>query len=172
MISKIFPIFVAIIFFIIFIIFYKGLQNSNVYVPNTNIKKDIPVFKAKIFDTDYEINSKEIFKNEKFYLMNIWSSWCVPCKNEHPYLINLSKQQKIEIIGLNYKDNEENAKRFLQKFKSPYKTILSDKDGTIAIEWGAYGVPESYLIFNKKIIRKISGPIDKKSLEQLKELIQ
>ena len=87
MISKIFPIFVAIIFLIIFIIFYKGLQNSNVYVPNTNIKKDIPVFKAKIFDTDYEINSKEIFKNEKFYLMNIWSSWCVPCKNEHPYLI-------------------------------------------------------------------------------------
>ena len=67
--------------------------------------------------------------------MNIWASWCVPCKEEHPYLLNLSNLNNIEIVGLNYKDNDKNAKKFLQELKSPYDIILSDKDGLIAIEW-------------------------------------
>ena len=75
--------------------------------------------------------------------MNIWASWCVPCRDEHPFLINLSNQRNIEIIGLNYKDDVEKAKLF-KKFDSPYKFIFSDIDGTIAINWGAYGVPETF----------------------------
>ena len=169
---RILPIIFSVIFVIIFFILYKGLQNSNIYTPKTNIEKDIPSFKAKIFNTGNEISSEEIFKSDKFYLMNIWASWCLPCRDEHVFLMNLSEQKSIEIIGLNYKDNNKNAKNFLKELDSPYKTILSDKNGTIAIEWGAYGVPETFLIYNKKILKKIIGPINNESLLEIKKLIQ
>ena len=170
--TKIFPIFICIIFISIFFIFYKGLQNSNIYVPKTNIEKNIPNFNAKVFNSNEKINSSEIFKNDKFYLMNIWASWCVPCRDEHSFLLSLSNQSNIEIIGLNYKDDIEKAKSFLKKFDSPYKFILSDIDGTIAIDWGAYGVPETFLIYNKKIIKKIVGPLNEVSLLEIKNLTQ
>ena len=163
---------VIILFLVIFLIFYKGLQNSNIYTPNTNIKKDIPSFEIKIFDTNKIVNSESIFKNDKFYLMNIWASWCVPCRDEHPFLMNLSKQKNVEMIGINYKDQTQNAKIFLKELGNPYKTIFLDKDGTIAIEWGAYGVPETFLIQNKKILKKIIGPINKETLLQIKKLIK
>ena len=85
--TKFFPILITIIFLIIFFIFYKGLQNSNIYIPEINVDKDIPSFQVKVFDSENEINSEEIFKNDKFYLMNIWASWCVPCRDEHSFLI-------------------------------------------------------------------------------------
>ena len=170
--TKIIPIFISIIFLLIFFIFYKGLKNSNIYTPNTNIKKNIPSFNAKIFNSNKEINSKEIFKKDKFYLMNIWASWCAPCRDEHPFLINLSKQNNLEIIGLNYKDDIEKAKFFLKKFDSPYNLVFSDVDGTIAIDWGAYGVPETFLIYNEKIIKKIVGPLNESLLLEIKNLIQ
>ena len=163
---------VIILFLVIFLIFYKGLQNSNIYTPNTNIKKDIPSFEIKIFDTNKIVNSESIFKNDKFYLINIWASWCVPCRDEHPFLMNLSKQKNVEMIGINYKDQTQNAKIFLKELGNPYKTIFLDKDGTIAIEWGAYGVPETFLIQNKKILKKIIGPINKETLLQIKKLIK
>ena len=163
---------VIILFLVIFLIFYKGLQNSNIYTPNTNIKKDIPSFEIKIFDTNKIVNSESIFKNDKFYLINIWASWCVPCRDEHPFLMNLSKQKNVEMIGINYKDQTQNAKIFLKELGNPYKTIFLDKDGTIAIEWGAYGVPETFLIQNKKILKKIIGPINKETLLQIKKIIK
>jgi len=169
---KIFPLLIVIIFLIIFFIFYKGLQNSNIYIPESNFEKDIPDFKVKIFNTSKKINSKEIFKKNKFYLMNIWASWCAPCRNEHPFLMNLSNQKNIEIIGLNYKDDIEKAKIFLNQFDNPYKEIFSDTDGTIAIEWGAYGVPETFLIYDKQVIKKIIGPLNENSLLEIKKLIK
>ena len=169
---KIFPTFLIIIFLMIFFIFFKGLQNSNIYTPKTNIEKDIPSFKAKIFETNKKIYSEEIFKSNKFYLMNIWASWCVPCRDEHPFLMNLGNQKNIEIIGLNYKDDYKKAKSFLEELDNPYKVIFSDKNGTIAIEWGAYGVPETFLIFDKKIIKKFIGPLDGDSLTEIKRLIK
>jgi cytochrome c biogenesis protein CcmG/thiol:disulfide interchange protein DsbE len=84
----------------------------------------------------------------------------------------LINQKNVKIIGINYKDKNENAKNFLKELKSPYEVVLVDKDGTIAIEWGAYGVPESFLIYNKKIIKKIIGPLNKKSLFEIEKLIK
>ena len=169
---KIFPIFLTLIFLIIFFLFYKGLQNSNIYIPENNIEKDIPFFKSKTLDNNYDIDSKEIFESDKFYLVNIWASWCVPCREEHPFLMNLANYKDLNIIGLNYKDDIKKAKIFLRKMNNPYKINLLDKDGTIAIEWGAYGVPESFLIYNKRIIKKIIGPLDKNSLLEIQNLIK
>ena len=152
--------------------FYKGLENENIYKPNNISTKDIPNFETKLFNTEKKTTSNEIFTGNKFYLLNIWASWCVPCRDEHPFLLNLGKQDNLEIIGLNYKDNTENAKKFLKELNNPYKVILTDKDGIIAIEWGAYGVPETFLIYDKKIIKKYIGPLNLNSLLEIKELIK
>jgi cytochrome c biogenesis protein CcmG/thiol:disulfide interchange protein DsbE len=86
--------------------------------------------------------------------------------------MNLSKQKNIKIIGINYKDTSKNAINFLKELSSPYQTVLLDLDGTLAIEWGAYGVPETFLIYNKKIIKKFIGPLNQDSLFELKKLTQ
>ncbi len=169
---KFFRTSLILLFIIIFFIFYKGLKNTNIYTPNLNSEKNIPYIEIEIFDTNTKINSKEIFKGNKFYLLNIWASWCTPCRDEHAFLMKLSLQKKIEIIGLNYKDNNENAKNFLRELENPYKLILSDHDGTKAIEWGAYGVPESFVIHNKKIIKKVIGPIDKDILLEIEKIVE
>ncbi len=169
--KKIFPSILIIFFFIIFFVFYKSLQNSNIYTPSIVLDKKIPFFKAKSLDNDLLI-SDEIFKKNKFYFVNIWASWCIPCKEEHPFLMSLSEQKHIKIIGLNYKDTKDNSKRFLKELDNPYDIIILDNDGTIAIEWGAYGVPESFLVYDKKIIKKITGPLNSSSLKEIKKLIE
>ena len=165
-------LFLTIFFLAIFLVFYKGLQNSNIYVPNNNIEKELPNFQAQLFDKDSEIFLSDILKEDKFYLVNIWASWCVPCREEHSFLISLSNQKNIEIVGLSYKDNSKNAKNFLKELDNPYQIILSDKDGTNSIELGAYGVPESFLIYNQKIIKKIIGPLNNKSFIEIKKIIK
>ena len=169
---KIFPFFLVIFFLSIFFIFYKGLKNSNIYTPEVSVEKKIPSFSAKLFDTNNEISSDEIFKSEKFYLMNIWASWCLPCRKEHNFLMYLSEKKNLEIVGLNYKDNAQNAQNFLNELGNPFKISFTDKDGTIAIEWGAYGVPETFLIYDKKIIKKIIGPLNKDLITEIKEIIE
>ena len=169
---KIFPLLIVIIFLIIFFIFYKGLQNSNIYIPQSDFEKDIPNFKVKIFNTSKKINSEEIFKNDKFYLMNIWASWCVPCRDEHPILMSLSKNNKLIIIGMNYKDNKKNAKSFLVDLGNPYEKIILDKNGTNSIEWGAFGVPETFIIYNNKIIKKYIGPLNNELLIEIQKIIK
>ena len=170
--TKLFPFLITIFFLIIFLLFYKGLKNTNIYTPKVNVKSNIPFFEVKLFQDNKVVNSNDIFNNDKFYLMNIWASWCIPCREEHPFLLNLSKENNIEIVGLNYKDNFENAKKFLKELENPYTTILSDKQGVISIEWGAYGVPESFLIYNRKIIKKFTGPLNSNSLSEIKKFIK
>ena len=167
-----------IIFFIstfslifIFVIFYKGLNNPVLYEPKSKIK-DIPEFEAKFFLENKEVSSRQIFNQNKFYLFNIWASWCVPCRKEHVFLSNLSKFKELEIIGLNYKDDTTNAIKFLNELGNPYNIILIDQDGTKAIEWGAFGVPESFLIYQNKIIKKFIGPLNFESVEEIKEIIK
>ena len=170
--NKIFPLFLIFILLLIFLIFYKGLQKSNIYTPDTNINKNIPSFRAKIFETEEDISSEEIFKDKKFYLINIWASWCVPCRDEHPFLMDLNNEKTIKIIGFNYKDDVIKAKKFLSEFDNPYNMIISDKDGTLSIELGAYGVPESFLVYENKIIKKIIGPLNQNSLLEIKRKIR
>ena len=170
--TKIFFSLAIISSLIIFFVLFKGLQNTNIYTPQVDVKKDIPYFEAKIFDSDIVKNSNEIFQKENFYLLNIWASWCAPCRDEHPILLKLKDQVNLEIIGLNYKDNIINAKKFLKELNSPYKLILLDENGIIAIEWGAYGVPETFLIYNKRIVKRYVGPLNMNSIIEIKKFIE
>ncbi len=159
-------------FVFIFLIFYKGLKNSNIYIPEMKTEMNIPKFDVISFDKNEKLSSQKIFNGNQYYLMNIWASWCVPCRDEHIYLMKLSNEKNLEIVGLNYKDKEANARSFLKELDNPYQKILLDEDGTIAIEWGAYGVPESFLIHNNMIIKKIVGPINDNSFQKIKEIIK
>ena len=164
--------FLIIVFFtFVFVTFFKGLNNSNLYTPNTDIKK-IPEFTSKTLIKKNSINSKDIFDQNNFYLFNIWASWCVPCRDEHPFLISLSKNKNIKIIGLNYKDNLNNAEIFLNELGNPYSTILVDTEGTKAIDWGAYGVPETFLIYQNKIIKRYIGPLNSKLVNEIEKYIE
>ncbi|GAA2843918.1 cytochrome c biogenesis protein CcmG/thiol:disulfide interchange protein DsbE [Aminobacter aminovorans] len=96
----------------------------------------------------------------KVTLVNVWASWCAPCREEHPVLLELSKDQRFSIAGLNYKDKPENARRFLGDLGSPYKAIGVDQNGRTAIDWGVYGVPETFLIGKDgKVAFKHVGPL-------------
>ena len=170
--NKILPLSIVSVFIIIFIVFYKGLQNTNIYTPDTKTSFEVPSVSVKLFNSDEIINTLEIFNSDKFYLLNIWSSWCVPCKQEHPILMELSQNDNLEVIGVNYKDTKKNANDFLKDLGNPYDNIIFDNKGTNAIEWGAYGVPESFLINNNKIIKKYIGPLSKVSLQEIKLFIK
>ncbi|WP_435162801.1 DsbE family thiol:disulfide interchange protein [Candidatus Pelagibacter bacterium nBUS_25] len=170
--NKFLPFSIVLIFITIFIIFYKGLQDTNIYTPEVKINYEVPSVSVELFDSGKTVNTLKIFNTDKFYLLNIWSSWCVPCKQEHLILMDLIKNDNLKIIGINYKDTKKNAKKFLEELGNPYDKIIFDNDGTNAIEWGAYGVPESFLINKNKIIKKYIGPLSKESMEEIKLFIK
>ncbi len=93
-------------------------------------------------------------------LVNVWASWCAPCRQEHPVLEQLAKDQRLTLIGINYKDKPDNARAFLGQLGNPFARIGADPSGRTAIDWGVYGVPESFLLDGKGIIRfKFIGPL-------------
>ena len=160
--NKKIPIILISFFIFIFIIFYKGLNNSNLYIPSDNIKNDIPKFFAQTLYEKKILESEDIFDKKKFYLLNIWAS----------LLMSLKKNKKIEIIGLNYKDNLNSAKKFIDELGNPYSIILLDIDGTKSIEWGAFGVPETFLIYDNQMIKKFIGPLNSKLVLEIEKIIK
>ena len=165
-----FIFFITIIIFVIFVFFKSLFENKN-YVPK-NINNKIENISIKEFYSDNKLELKKLFDNEKFIIINIWSSWCVPCRVEHAFLMDLGKEKNLKLVGLNYKDNVMNAKNFLSELNNPYEIILTDNNGLVAIEWGAYGVPETFLIHKKKIIKKIVGPLNSDLTFDIRELIK
>ena len=102
----------------------------------------------------------------KLTLVNVFASWCIPCRQEHPVLKGLSKDTRINVVGINYKDKNDNALRFLGELGNPYAAIGVDPNGKAAIDWGVYGIPETYLVdATGTIVYKKVGPIDAQSLE-------
>ena len=170
--KKLIPYSIILIFLIIFIVFYKSLKDTNIYTPEVKINNDIPIFSAKLLLLNENSTSTEIFKSDQFYLLNIWASWCAPCRDEHPILMSLSKNNKLTMIGMNYKDNKKNAKSFLDELGNPYEKIIVDKNGTNSIEWGAFGVPETFIIYNNKIIKKYIGPLNQEFFLEIQNLIK
>ena len=157
-----------------FFILLKGLDKSNIYSPEIKESKVDFNFKAKYLFSEEEVFINELLNNEGMSLINIWASWCLPCRDEHAYLLNLNSLDKLSIIGINYKDDEKNAKQFLSELGNPYTNIITDPKGFNSIEFGAFGVPETYLIDNKSklIIQKFIGPLDDKAFAKIINIVQ
>ena len=165
----------VLIFFLIFCfaIFLKSLNTSSIYVPEKSEKRELPEFVATELFSDKEITSNEIFKDSDFYILNIWASWCAPCREEHPQLMELSANLSVKIIGLNYKDNPKKAKKFLKELGNPFSTTIIDKTGIIAIEFGGYGIPETFIINkDKKIIKTFIGNLTEDALKEINSIIK
>jgi cytochrome c biogenesis protein CcmG/thiol:disulfide interchange protein DsbE len=156
-----------------FIVLFKGLNNSNIYLPPIKTEKILKNFNSKELYSENKISSDQIFVDSEFYAINIWSSWCVPCRAEHPKLMELSKNKSLKLIGLNYKDNPKNAKRFINEFGNPYFMIITDKNGIISIDLGAIGVPETFIINkDKKIIKRILGGLNERLLKEINFILK
>ena len=152
----------------------KGLFLNPREVPSPLIGKPAPTFEAPVLGDSSKTFSTEEMKG-KVWLLNTWASWCVACREEHPLLVEMRKHD-IPLYGLAYKDVETDALAVLESMGDPYITMANDTDGTIGIDYGVYGVPETYVIDKKGIIRyKQIGPITPEALRDtilplLKEL--
>lgn len=101
-------------------------------------------------------------------VVNVWASWCVPCRDEHPFLVRLATDRRLTMVGINYKDSADNARRFLDRYGNPFAAVGVDRGGRAAIEWGVYGVPETFLVGRDgRIAYKQVGPIDGATLIKL-----
>ena len=102
----------------------------------------------------------------KVSIVNVWASWCVPCHDEAPLLTELGKDKRLQVIGINYKDTPDNARRFLGRYGNPFASVGVDGNGRAAIEWGVYGVPETFIVGRDgKIAYKLVGPITPDNIE-------
>jgi cytochrome c biogenesis protein CcmG/thiol:disulfide interchange protein DsbE len=101
-------------------------------------------------------------------VLNVWASWCVPCRDEAPLLLTLARDPRVRILGINYKDSAENARRFLARYGNPYVANGADLNGRASIEWGVYGVPETFVVGRDgRIAYKLIGPIEPVNLEKI-----
>ncbi|HET9718234.1 MAG TPA: DsbE family thiol:disulfide interchange protein [Pseudolabrys sp.] len=101
-------------------------------------------------------------------VLNVWASWCVPCRDEAPLLLQLSRDKRIQIVGINYKDAPDDARRFLDRYGNPFAAVGADRSGRASIEWGVYGVPETFLIGRDgRILYKLVGPISSENLTKV-----
>ena len=165
--------FIVILIVAIFIVLLLGLKEEKNYSLQPETKKLNNSILLKELYSGKNIFLNDLLLKNELNLINIWASWCSPCKAEHPYLINLNKRFGINLIGINYKDNLDNSKKFLSDLGNPYDEVLVDSDGTKSIELGAIGVPETYLINNEnKIIKKFVGPLDQDDYEDIISLIK
>ena len=136
-----------------------GLSLNPREIPSPLINKPAPAFSLPSLDApELKIATEDL--RGKVWILNVWASWCVACRIEHPLLVEFSKTGAVPIYGLNYKDKRDDAIRWLGKFGNPYTRSLSDTDGLVGIDFGVYGVPETFVIDKAGVIRmKHIGPV-------------
>jgi cytochrome c biogenesis protein CcmG/thiol:disulfide interchange protein DsbE len=136
-----------------------GLKLDPREVPSPLIDKPAPVFRLQTLESPSRLMSSDEMRGQ-VWLLNVWASWCGGCREEHPILVEFAKTRTVPIYGLDYKDQPDDARRWLANFGNPYVASVSDPDGRTGIEFGVYGVPETFVIDKAGIIRhKQIGPI-------------
>ena len=161
------------IFFGLLWFMWKGLSLNPRDIPSALINQPVPAFSlAHLHDPTKTLSPADM--KGKVWLLNIWGSWCVSCRYEHPVLNMLSKKGVVPIVGFNWKDKPEDAKAWLVRFGDPYRLSISDPEGRVAIDLGVYGAPETFIIDKAGMIRfKHTGPISKEDMnETLVPMIQ
>ena len=164
---------IIVFFLIIFFIgvFFIGLNKSSIYDTNNLAGQKLTNINLKHFSENKLISEKDL-KEKNFTLINFWASWCAPCREEHPFLLKLKEQKNIKLIGVNFKDNKNNAINFMKNFGDPYDDIARDEFGKQSVNFGIYGIPESILI-NKEliIIKKFIGPLSNEDFNFIKRKV-
>ena len=147
------------------ILFYYSL-NSETKSNSPLIGKQIPEFSIeRLLNDNDQFSSKDLISSETIKFINVWASWCIPCRAEHNVLELLSKIDNVNLYGINHKDTKKNATNFIDTLGNPFKEIGFDSDGRTSIEWGVFGVPETFIVHRGKIIYKHIGPIHISELE-------
>lgn len=155
-----------VVFLVLAAFLYAGLGLDPHEVPSPLIDKPAPAFTLpQLHDPKKQFSSEEM--KGKVWLLNVWASWCVSCREEHPLLLSLAQQNIVPIYGLDYKDKQADAEQWLRDGGDPYTLSAVDRDGRIGIDYGVYGVPETYVIDKQGIIRyKQIGPVTPMSLQE------
>ena len=163
------------IFFLIIvsIFFYLLIVDRNPSeIPSNLIGKTVPFFETESLFKNKKLISSVEFKNE-IVLVNFFATWCKPCRDEHKYIKKFSSKKKLRIIGINYKDDPKKTTIWLKELGNPYSDVPLDKNGRIAIDWGVYGIPETFVINSDGIIKyRHVGPITKKIYKKINLLIE
>ena len=143
-----------------------GLTLNPRQVPSPLIDKHAPVFQLNHLHEPEKVMASQDNLG-KVWMLNVWASWCVACRDEHPLLVQLANSGIVPIYGLNYKDERTTAMQWLKRYGDPYTISIVDQDGKVGIDYGVYGVPETYVIDKKGIIRhKQIGPVTVDALQK------
>lgn len=156
-----------IIFVALAVLLGWGMRRDPRLIPSPLIDKPAPEFALPVLhQPDTQMTLADM--RGKVWLLNVWASWCVSCRDEHPVLLEFSKRQLVPIIGLDYKDKRDDALAWLNQFGNPYTQSIMDTAGRVGIDFGVYGVPETFLIDGQGRIRyKFTGPLNQDSLERI-----
>ena len=169
--KSIFSLIILVLLILFFFILKFALEKEKIYSPKITDNQIYTDFEVTDLIKEKKINFNQILLGKNFYLINIWSSWCEPCKDESEYLLKLRNDSPIIMIGINYKDKKKNALNFLKSYGDPFDQIFVDKQGTISINFGAYGVPETFLINNdNKVLKKYIGPLNDEDVYEIKKI--
>ena len=144
----------SIFFLLILLIFFYLLiiDRNPSELPSTLLDKNVPIFETNSLLKDEKFISSKEFGNE-IILVNFFATWCAPCRDEHIYIKRFASKKGIKVIGINYKDNSQKATQWLKELGNPYTNVAVDKSGRIAIDWGVYGIPETFIVNSKGIIK-------------------
>ena len=134
-------------------------------LPSALINKKVPTFKTtSLLNDNIFISDKEFGNNT--ILVNFFATWCGPCRDEHKYMKKLSKEKGFKILGINYKDNKDKTIKWLKELGNPYYNVILDNNGSIGIDWGVYGIPETFIVNSKARIKyRLVGPINNKNYD-------
>jgi cytochrome c biogenesis protein CcmG/thiol:disulfide interchange protein DsbE len=133
-------------------------------IPSALLNKPVPDFSLPPIDAGQGAGLADEDLAKGVHVVNVWASWCGPCRLEHPILMQLSADTRFEVIGINYKDVPENAQRFLGALGNPFGKVGADRDGKTGIDWGVYGVPETFIVKDGIIVHKFIGPLSEAGL--------
>ena len=144
-----------------------GLKLNPKDIPSPLIDKPAPAFSLPILGIPEKKLSNQDLQGQ-VWLLNVWASWCVSCREEHPVLLQLAQQSSVTLVGLNYKDQADAAIEWLSKLGNPYTVSLMDSEGRTGIDYGVYGVPETFVIDKRGVIRyKQTGAVTADDLEKV-----
>ena len=169
--QKTIKIAILILFFFIIGVFFLGLNKDINYNTETQIGKKISKINLKYFNEEKYYTEDDIKKNN-YTIINFWASWCAPCKDEHQFLIKLSKEKNLKLVGVNFKDKKKQAEFFLNELGNPYDFLTKDEQGKQSVIFGVYGIPESILVNRDLIIvKKFIGPLSSEDFNLIIEII-